>query len=408
MSWYNEGMANYFSNVVYPDVNHEHKFVADFHTESITDPVFEMSYENTVFFQYLGGRFGDPWRIEVLDGMPPDQGAMLSYMANLPDMENVFHDFARAYMEGSIADTGGGLLPGSPLFPPDTSVVFPGAGSLELEARPFHIARARLEFEKERKYQLDLDLAGDPASESARLPPGGWEPMPSSIVVCSDASQHLVVVTSTAPGSLSSNAATFDIGLAGSEETQCDPCLVGEWARDFAEDDYWDAVRSETADRETRLDSVEGIQRLLFYPNGIYESHTEDFILVWSGSVVAGPLGDQSSQVVTTNQRSAFGLYSTLELSSLIMEEKAFELHSITEVYALGVITGAGGEERHESGESASAEPPEPKPYICTPNMLTYAAEAEIIGGDGKIWSGELVFTRTSSVPPPPTFNPGE
>jgi hypothetical protein len=40
--------------------------------------------------------------------------------------------------------------------------------------------------------------------------------------------------------------------------------------------------------------------------------------------------------------------------------------------------------------------------------MLTYAAEAEIIGGDGKIWSGELVFTRTSSVPPPPTFNPGE
>lgn len=406
MKWYNEGMANYFSNVVYPLVNHEFNFVAEFHADSITSSIFEMTYSNTVLFQYLGNRYGDPWLIELLDGMPSDQSAMLSYMANQPDMEKVFHDFAQAYMESSIADTGGGFLPGKPLFWPGKSVQYPGAESLQLEAKPFHIERARLEFADQMKFQLDLNLNGDPASESAKLPSGGWESLPSTIVVCGDPSRYVVVLTITAPGAVASTAATFEIGLADSEEHQCDPCLIGEWVRDLAEDDYWDAVIIETADQETQLESVEGLQRLIFNENGLYESHTEDFILVWLGPVVAGPLGDQSTRVVTTSQRSAFGVYSTIELSSLVMVEEAYELYSKTEVQASGPISGLGGEEHSESGESTSTEPPKPTPYTCTLTTLTYAAEAEIIGGDGKIWRGELVFTRISSLPPALTFEP--
>jgi hypothetical protein len=116
---------------------------------------------------------------------------------------------------------------------------------------------------------------------------------------------------------------------------------------------------------------VSCLLRLIFYENGIYESHTEDFMLAWRGPTVTGPIGDQSSLVITTRQRSAFGTYHTLEPTSLVMVEEAHELFEATVIQALGPISGLSGDERTESGESILTRPAVPGLYTCTPSTLS-------------------------------------
>ncbi len=405
-SWYNEGLANYFSNVVYPDVNLEHKFVEEFHTFSPDKSIFEMSYANTVFFQFLGNRFGDPWLIELVKGMPlTSHEAMMGYLAGLPDFDKVFQEFGQMYMDGKIEDTGKGLLPGEAYVRPEDVVWFPDVSQHRMEARPFHIERGLLLFREDRHYELDLNLQGNGGHESAKDPPdGSWAPMPGVVVACEGLADLVPILTTTSPGAITSTAATFDLDLAESEESECDKCLVGEWEHDIGASEYWDAVRQATADMDTQLQSVLGAQRLIYYEDTAYESHTEDWVLIWRGSEFEGNV----SVVITTTQRSARGVYGTAGLAMLNMWEGTSNYRQETVVQVTGPLGtfSSNPEVRTEDGGGFAPTPPGGAPYTCTDTTLSYAVELQVFGGGGQVWSGDIIYDRISTTPPPPSLGP--
>lgn len=392
-SWYNEGMAEYFSNVVYPAVNNETKAVHRFHANSIEKSIFEMSYGNVVFFQYLGNRFGNEWLIQLLDGMPDsDPGAMLSYMNSQSDMDEVFHDFARAYMDGTILDTGGGPLPGSPLIPADYAYIMPDHAPFKLEAKPFHVERASVIFDVETRFELSLVLDGDGATESARR--GGtqvWIDFPEAVTTCAAPTGFVQILTTTTAADVAPNAVGFEVEVEEDEENDCDECLVGVWERQVAESDYWDKIMADTANDSTYLDSVMGTQRLVFDEEGTYTSVTEGWQTVWTGQSVAGNV----TQVITNAEGSTSGSYSTYEegLLQLIEQSHQFDAEMVS------VVSGPLGTfstDPQPVGEASGYEPmtAEGAPYECEGDTLKIFTE-----DPGWDWSGFNVFTRLSDDP---------
>ncbi|MDX9992506.1 MAG: hypothetical protein RBS68_10705 [Anaerolineales bacterium] len=108
-SWWVEGTAEYFSNLVYPSVNLEHQWATDFSELSTVKPLTKMTYENFAFFQFLGNRIGPAGVISMLATMPttPGSEAQLAALAAILGMEDTFEAFTRAVIDNTIIDSDG-------------------------------------------------------------------------------------------------------------------------------------------------------------------------------------------------------------------------------------------------------------------------------------------------------------
>ena len=111
--WYVEGMAEHFSNVVYPANDLEIRLrLAQFDTKSATDSLLSLDYENFIFFQYLENRSGNAYNIALLDALPNggSPGEQISALASFDDMQTIFHEFGKAYLKSDITDTSGAAI----------------------------------------------------------------------------------------------------------------------------------------------------------------------------------------------------------------------------------------------------------------------------------------------------------
>ncbi len=393
LSWYNEGMAEYFSNYVYPTINREHKFVYKFHVKSVEQSIFEMSYENTVFFQFLANTYGDPWLITFLDGMPTSgHAAMQAYLSGLPGMDLLFQDFAEAYMQGKIMDTSQEFLPGERLIAPENVVIFPTMGPLRMEAKAFQVERASLLFEPEMRYELGLELEGEKAFERARKDGAGdWVPLPESVAACEDPVGYIEVLTTTLPGSISSTAATFDISVELEEENECDQCLVGVWETAIANSDYWDAVIAGTADQETQLDTVAGLRRYVFYEDSTYKSITEGYTTIWQGPNVGGNV----SHLTSTVDGIATGTYNAEGGVLLQLVEETSDFQQVTVTTVSGPLGTFSSDPQVTTPKDDSPQATdEGAPYECSDTTLSIFAELPDWN-----WSGYVVYERVSDDP---------
>lgn len=179
-SWWIEGMAEYFGNVVYPRVNAEWAWVGGFDAVSHARSILQLSYENVVFFQYMGNKWGDQAIVELMRSLPtsggrPEQAAAL---AGFRDMEAFFHEFAETYLSRTIRDSSYELLP----IDPDKGPVLELPSTAQLGTRPFVIRRAQLHFSGEGSYTLAAEDSGAPGRYSARMGDAGrWETLPEEI-----------------------------------------------------------------------------------------------------------------------------------------------------------------------------------------------------------------------------------
>ena len=112
IDWWKEGSAEFFGATVYPDNNDEFQFNGDFRTSVAHDSLFGMSYANYLFFQYLAreGGLGLPGVIDnVLQHMPTDGNIFTqsNALASVPGINDLFHDFTRAYADHRLTDWGG-------------------------------------------------------------------------------------------------------------------------------------------------------------------------------------------------------------------------------------------------------------------------------------------------------------
>lgn len=62
--------------MAYPKTNAEHAWLDDFDTNTVNPSLLEMDYENFLFFQYAGSRFGNGGTIELLKKLAAGSGAV--------------------------------------------------------------------------------------------------------------------------------------------------------------------------------------------------------------------------------------------------------------------------------------------------------------------------------------------
>jgi hypothetical protein len=229
--WYTEGMAEYFANLVYPTNNFEHQRLPSFHLNSVTEPITGMSYDAFIFFQYLESRTGPEFMIRLLDALPTsgsitDQNAVLG---SIEDMDSLFHEFGEAYLLRQIQDTGGGVLPGPPIFyiVEDDRYQIEEEREVTLAADVFVVARYIMEFRSGYEYQITKEEGGRDGKNSWRNPDqSSFMEIPSSVkILCDEQWLYMILLTSVED----SGATILNLGFKSEEEDRLHCCLIGTW-----------------------------------------------------------------------------------------------------------------------------------------------------------------------------------
>ncbi|MEX1071353.1 MAG: hypothetical protein WEC37_01895 [Anaerolineales bacterium] len=234
--WYAEGMAEYFSNVVYPTVNSEYQWEDDFAYNSLSQSLMDMEYENAIFFQYLGNVFGDEYLLNMLDVLAAAGGTsdtQAAALAGFADMQTIFHEFGQFYFMKDIPDTGGGSWPITYFLQREDIYEIGDGRDMLLSAFPFTLRRFGMNFEEDLVYEISRSTGGATGEDSWRPPrPEGFEEIPESIsTFCQTDPTRLVLLTSAPAGATMDMRSDLQLSFVSAEGGYMDCCLVGTWAQ---------------------------------------------------------------------------------------------------------------------------------------------------------------------------------
>jgi hypothetical protein len=230
--WWIEGSAQYFSNVVYPKANAEMGFAAAMDKRSVKESLFDLSYENDFFFQYMGNQITPLGVLKVLTAFPAsgEPTAYLNAMnASIPDFETFFHEFGQAYLDGAIQDTGGGTAPFAPL--PGDAVTMQDGGTQPLDTKPFTITRYRVIYEKGKYTQTETKTGKGMDTARPRDTVGTWAALPGEVGANCGKRAFVMLVTSVTPNNKYIVTIHYNKDK-NADETECDACLIGSWRLD--------------------------------------------------------------------------------------------------------------------------------------------------------------------------------
>lgn len=275
--WWVEGTAEYFGNVVYPTVNAESEFWGDFDASSLDTSLVDMDYGNVVFFQYLANRVGDEGVLQLIASMPSSGGrpSELAALAGYPGIEDLFHDFARAYLDQQILDTGGGFVGIAPRVRERRTFDFSRTEFLPTNA--FVLSRALFKFPERKRYTLAEEDAGGLMTAARPLGAAGWAALPAELVTSCDELVYIYTFTkASAADGEQEVGVRADIEDDEFAEGNCDRCVVGRWQLDNMS--HWEAFLSVIpAETNTRLQSIGGQVTAIFTGQGSMTINLDNF-----------------------------------------------------------------------------------------------------------------------------------
>ncbi|MGH2581549.1 MAG: hypothetical protein ACRDFQ_01470 [Anaerolineales bacterium] len=230
--WYIEGMAEYFSGVVYPSANNEHQYLDGFNYFTMTESIVDLQYSSWVFFQSLGNEFGKEFVIGLLDTLPTEgtRANQITKLAEIAGMPNVFHEFGQTFLEQRLRDENGSTLPMSPLFLPGNRFALTPSPDREFETTAFLLSRYLIRYEEAKQYQVALSASGDGLFTVHNREGSEWGELPLEIASPCGGMVLVGLVTAAEAGAEFSNR-THTEWL---EEYECDRCLIGTWMQDTA------------------------------------------------------------------------------------------------------------------------------------------------------------------------------
>ena len=314
--WWSEGMAEYFSNVVYKDVNAEHQYKDEFASLSTTTPLTGMSYENFAFFQFMGNRIGPEGVIRLMRTLPTSPGvdAQLAALAAIPGIEFDLRGIralgdrqqprrtptgARSSsrrnspIRSSSPISKARSLPARPLWPPVTWWSSPARSGSTAETRSIGEGRSAWRVSE---------------------PAGDWGPFPASASGRCNELQVLMYAMTTSPGAereetLSTTSVTAD---------PCDECLIGRWeATNDSLVAYLQSVIAAGGAALPKVEGTTGTQFLVFQGDGTGSGGYEQFKVHETGLA-----GVATTEVYVTFDGFAGGPY-TADGSTLIAAYEA-------------------------------------------------------------------------------------
>lgn len=232
--WFTEGSATYFSNVVYPETDHEYRELNDLAERTLRLPLYQWGYQSFHFFQHMGNRWGNEKVIETLKAMPltgsmQDQlNALIAY----PEMIDLFESYAQNYLAVKVTDTSGSIHPYEIIY--GKVVIIDGTLIGDIPHKPFVLYREKFIYTTP---NLNYTFTTNASRDTVRI---GTAPVdfpvwkfPSWQVDTSCSEWEYMVysvgITNDPLGRLESyQFNTTEIA----EEKPCDECLVGTWQID--------------------------------------------------------------------------------------------------------------------------------------------------------------------------------
>ena len=277
--WWIEGTAEFFGNVAFPNVNAEYEYIPDFDANSADVSLLDMDYPDYLFFQFMADQLGERAVIQLISQMPTGGGrdAQLAALAAYPDIKTLFQNFGRAYLDRSIADTGGGNEPVNPYLSPE--MVLDQNAHVQRPVNDFVVERFVMIFPADTVHTLSETIP--PAVTAVTRPQGGsggWSPLPTTMQGCSE--RQLVWLGTNASSDASQQTDAINVEVQH-ENIQCDPCLVGSWQMD--NQSFWGAfdsfITSTAQDLRPTLQSIDGQAIITFAAGGTGNTSHQDLKL---------------------------------------------------------------------------------------------------------------------------------
>jgi hypothetical protein len=372
LDWWIEGAAEYFSNVVYPEVNLEWRWLNAWAYNSGKERISDMAYENFGFFQFLADKIGNNSLLSLFAGIPPstDTESQAAGLAAYPNMSALFDEYARAYMDGTITDMGGEVFPTAPAF------VLPEYRLDVTQPDTFHVAgptlvlmRYGLAFHNDRHYLLQPTTTGQGGTEDARLRdlPGTWADLPTEVIATCSVMKYYYVMTTASPPA----APLFktELVIDTKSDLACDQCLIGTWDLDNASfEDYSNALFAETPELYTFMESA-GLWRYHFWDDG---SMAGEFDYSYAYQIQQSNTLGNDIQVngLLSILGSGSGTYASDGLSNLTMT-------GVEDNVVFSQAFFMGGEPVHEEVIKPEAAPVTISLFGGGPVQYIYACDAE-------------------------------
>ncbi len=276
--WWVEGIAEYFSNLVYPAINREWQSIegydADLHL--IDQP--EM-YPTAAFFQSLGNEWMGPSSVvDFMAAMPKSLSTtredQFRALSSIMSIGMHFHSFARQFVSGQVKDSSGVFAPTHFSFISKNMHSIPAAGaSLAVVPEPFVITNKQFTLAAGVKWRVEPQTMG-----GRKLPEMSFKREGTDLVYnpiwpgfaldidlsCKNKPSNFLFLTTstagpdTAPSELPGAVMKFE---AEEKECQCKlsgdvaPALVGVWRM---RNDSMKTFMQTMVGKNISIDSVDG------------------------------------------------------------------------------------------------------------------------------------------------------
>jgi hypothetical protein len=285
-AWWVEGSAEYFSNVVYPDVNYEWRWLGDLSAAMQDSNLFTWEYKAFIFFQYLENRpdVGTNGVLSLLRLMPSTVGSgvdqQMAMLTAYPNMQAIFHEFGEAVGDQGVLDSASGHPPiplDVPTQPDSITEVTPGN---IFGMGPFTLDFREIIFPKGQDYAVNVATHGDPGLGSARLEdtPHAWGPLPDTVLAGCDDVSYLLMVTQVY--ATTDVPYEYELHAAAHPSTDQCSCLTGTWLMDDTSYlTHLNGLIAQAASGTVNYTSVDGSDLVKFTSDGHVEQQLTNLVI---------------------------------------------------------------------------------------------------------------------------------
>lgn len=394
--WWKEGSAEYFSNLVYPTTNGEWDHFPGFVEGSSATSIFNMAYENTLFFQFLEGSIGPQGMIQAFHTLPAGQPitAHIAAVSTWPNISDTWHDFGRAVIGNTMLDTSGEKISLDQAW--SGAIQVKQTGVYDLPTQDFTLVRYQLVLGGGQGYHVSVAHTDGEILDATRPSTGGdWGPV--TIDRETGCATYYVLPSSsggtTETRTYQLNGVVDQPAAAGSV---CDACVVGRWRMTHASYlTMFNAMMADAGEAAPDVAGTSGDLELGFGNDGLVAAQAMPFSVQTIGSMPDAQGNTVSSEITIT--------FSGGDLMNYLAMDGQLFLETVTPGISMKMLVNLGGQEFEApitSGDvpifgGGSPGAPSEYGYICSADHLTLIPLDHPELYKGYVWE----FDKVSSTP---------
>jgi hypothetical protein len=281
--WWVEGSAEFFSNLVYPSIDLEHRWLSTFNSYSRYKPIVEMSYEAYLFFQYLNNRpdHDIPAILSLISLLPTSGGAaeQIAALSGYTNIDQIWHAFGQAFVNGEVVDSNKKQIKTEIQY--NETYLFKASQPLDLDVKDFSLSRYLLSLGPGKGFHIALAKTDAEVLQVIGTLPTPTQWLPVAVDRETGCANYVALFTAT--GTILANPRQVKLEITvdqpATAQTTCDTCLIGVWDIDtpsFAE--YLAAPFKNTDPGFFSIDSMGGVWRLEFTQQSVVTGEYNYFV----------------------------------------------------------------------------------------------------------------------------------